>query len=169
MKLKDLLNQLNAHAGSISNFNKEWTLHIPIVNQGSIGGTPCVPVKSIGIGFDWDDRKIFLWPEHTLTKLSPEDVADIRASVKGGSSWHAYQGYKQQADKIKALQDEVAELKAKLAERPTQADLPAQVEPLSANEINEIETLTLIIRKREDAALARASEELWSSALTGKS
>jgi hypothetical protein len=40
---------------------------IPIGRPGSVGGTPCVGIKTFGKGLDWDSGKFQLWPEVTLT------------------------------------------------------------------------------------------------------
>lgn len=62
---------------------------IKIHRPGSVGGTPCVPVTSLQVGFDWDNGKLILIPQQPLTALTPEDVAAIHESLKLGQSWHA--------------------------------------------------------------------------------
>ena len=94
---------------------REWKLFVKVFNPGSIGGTPCVAVKRIDVGFDWDNGKVLIETDVPLTQLSPEDVAAIHKSAKGGQSWHAFQAYKKQADRIKVLEDQVAALKAAAA------------------------------------------------------
>lgn len=69
---------------------------IQVLRPGSMGGTPCVSVASLNVGFDWDNGKLILVPEHPLTQLTAEDVAAIRESVSKGQSWHAHQFYKNQ-------------------------------------------------------------------------
>lgn len=69
---------------------------IKIERPGSIGGTPCVAVTSLNVGFDWDNGKLILVPQHPLTMLTAEDVAAIRESVSKGQSWHAYEAHKKQ-------------------------------------------------------------------------
>lgn len=93
----------------------ERTLQIVIHSPGSVGGTPCVPVVQLGHGFDWDNHKVLLHPAQPLTTLTPEQVADISASVRKGGSWHAYQSYKKQQEKIDSLTREVEQLRAQLA------------------------------------------------------
>lgn len=96
--------------------NNERTLQIVVNNPGTVGGTPCVAVVNLAHGFDWDNHKVLLYPEQPLTTLTPEQVADISASVRKGQSWHAYQSYKKQQEKIDALTREVEQLRAQLAE-----------------------------------------------------
>lgn len=79
-------------------------LAVVVQSQGSIGGTPCVEVGSMQAGFDWDAGKLMIYPSQPLIQLSPEDVAAIRESVSKGQSWHAYQAYKVQQEKLKAAQ-----------------------------------------------------------------
>lgn len=69
---------------------------IQVLRPGSMGGTPCVSVASLNVGFDWDNGKLMLVPEHPLTQLTAEDVAAIRESVSRGQSWHAYEAHKKQ-------------------------------------------------------------------------
>jgi len=91
-------------------------MKIAIFRPGSLGGTPCVGVETVAGGFDWDAGKLMIYPSEPLTALSPEEVADIRKSVAGGQSWHAYQQHKEQQDKIKAAEqarDKAQELLAR--------------------------------------------------------
>lgn len=91
---------------------RNWKLFVKVLNPGAIGGTPCVAVTQLNFGIDWDNGKVLIETDSPLTVLSPEDVEAVRESVKRGQSWHAYQAYKRQADRIKALEAEVAALKA---------------------------------------------------------
>jgi hypothetical protein len=79
-------------------------LAIVVQSQGSIGGTPCVEVDSMQAGFDWDAGKLMIYPAQPLSQLSPEEVAAISESVSKGQSWHAYQAYKAQQEKLKSVQ-----------------------------------------------------------------
>ncbi len=79
-------------------------LAIVVQSQGSIGGTPCVEVATLSAGIDWDHGKLMIYPAQPLTTLSAEDVADIRKSVAGGQSWHAYQAYKKHQEQLKAAE-----------------------------------------------------------------
>lgn len=78
-------------------------LVVPVHAPGSVGGTPRVAVSRITVGIDWDHGVVFAQPGAEVTLLKPEEVAAIMESVRKGQSWHAYQQYKKQADRIKAL------------------------------------------------------------------
>lgn len=67
---------------------------IIIHSPGNIGATPSVEVESIQAGFDWDAGQVLIYPTQPLTTLTPEQVADITASVRKGQSWHAFEAYK---------------------------------------------------------------------------
>lgn len=92
--------------------NRDWNVVVKVFNPGTVGGTPCVGVNRLHIGFDWDNGKVMLETDVPLTTLTPEDVAAIHKSAKDGQSWHAFQSYKKQAERIKALEAEIASLKA---------------------------------------------------------
>lgn len=93
----------------------ELEARIVVQSQGSVGSTPSVAVSSVQAGFDWDSGKFLIYPEQALTALTPDDVAAIRDSVRRGGSWHAYQQYKKQAERIKALEAELAAQRASQA------------------------------------------------------
>lgn len=84
---------------------------VVVFSPGSVGATPSVGIKSVVCGFDWDNGTLLIHTDEPLTRLSPEDVKAIRESISKGTSWHAYQAHKKQADHIKALEAELAELK----------------------------------------------------------
>jgi len=94
-------------------------LCIPVFRPGSIGGTPCVDVEDIEVGFDHNSGKVMLHAEKRLTLLSSEDVEAIHTSVRAGQSWHAYQAHLAMDKKLKeanaraeALQKELDELRS---------------------------------------------------------
>jgi len=94
--------------------NREWKLVVKVFNPGTMGGTPCVAVKGLNVGFDWDNGKVMIETDLPLTTLTSEDVAVIHKSAKEGQSWHAFQSYKKQAERIKSLEAELAYLKIEL-------------------------------------------------------
>lgn len=86
MDLNELIKMLNE-----SNFTErdgKRKLGIVVLNEGTIGGTSVMEVKDISFGFDWDSSKILIYPNGDLTKLTPEDVADIRKSLTDAHSYH---------------------------------------------------------------------------------
>lgn len=90
---------------------RDPVITIIIHSPGSIGATPSVEVESIQAGFDWDSGQVLIYPVQPLTTLTPEQVADITASVRKGQSWHAYETYK----KYKAQLENAAIEHAKVA------------------------------------------------------
>lgn len=90
----------------------ESTVRVLVCRPGGVGPSPTVTVINAQHGFDWDSGRLLLLPAQPLTTLTPEDVAAIHESVRKGSSWHAYEKWKKQAERIKALEQEIAALRA---------------------------------------------------------
>ena len=90
----------------------DFEVHVVVQSQGHVGGTPCVAVRNAQAGIDWDNGKFLIYPQQALSTLTPDDVAAIHDSVRKGGSWHAYQQYKKQHERIKQLEAELAELRA---------------------------------------------------------
>ena len=87
-------------------------LVVTVQSEGGLGGTPAVPVTGIHAGIDWDSGKVLISTERVLTGLSAEDVEAIRASVRSGGSWHAYQAHKRLRERIAALERQLADARA---------------------------------------------------------
>lgn len=107
MNAGDLANNI-LRAGENARANEA---RVVVFSPGSIGPSPSVGIKSAVCGFDWDNGTLLIHTDEPLTQLSPEDVKAIRESISKGTSWHAYQAHKKQADCIKALEAELAEIK----------------------------------------------------------
>lgn len=90
---------------------EQTTLHVEVFRPNAIGGTPRVAVVGMQAGFDWDRGAMLLEPAQPLTTLTPDQVADIQASVRQGQSWHAYQAQKKLRERIAELEAKVAALK----------------------------------------------------------
>ncbi|QMR54219.1 hypothetical protein [Klebsiella michiganensis] len=105
---------------------RDPAITIIIHSPGGIGATPSVEVESIQAGFDWDAGQVLICPVQPLTTLTPEQVADITASVRRGQSWHAFEAYK----KHKAQLENAAIENAKVAGQ--RDDLLAALVSLSA-------------------------------------
>lgn len=90
------------------------TLRVCVFSPGSIGPAPTCEITDISSGFDWDSGKILIDTEEPLTRLSPEDVADIRKSVSRGQSWHAYQRHKQMKAELEEKEVELRTVQASL-------------------------------------------------------
>lgn len=89
---------------------------VEVFEPGRIGGTPCSEVTHIHAGFDWNAGTVLITTAEKLTRLSEEEVADIRKSVSLGQSWHAYQAHKRSTElhdkRIQWLADEGAMIKS---------------------------------------------------------
>lgn len=116
MKVEDALEALQSEEVARAIQHCELKMAIPVFRPGSIGPTPRVEVTGLSVGFDWDRGVLFAHPEQTLTTLTPEEVADIRASVARGQSWHAYQAYKRQHEQLLDAQSEAARYRQALEE-----------------------------------------------------
>lgn len=87
-------------------------LSVEVYAPGTVGGSPTVPVIGLGLGIDWDSSKLIIRPEKPLTQLTPGQVEAIERSVREGSSWHAYERYKQHKAREKELSDQLASVTA---------------------------------------------------------
>lgn len=103
-----ILNEIAARAGHRLD---TMTVQVIVHRPGSIGGTPTVHLKSIGAGFDWDAGKVMLRLTEDVSQITQEERDAIVKHARDGQSHRAYQDHQ----KIKALQDEVTELKLAIA------------------------------------------------------
>lgn len=87
-------------------------LSVEVYAPGAIGGPPTVPVVGLGLGFDWSDGKLIIRTDKQLTTLTQEQVDAILESVRKGSSWNAYERYKQHKAREKELSDQLASVTA---------------------------------------------------------
>jgi len=85
---------------------------VVVCRPGSVGGMPSVAVRNAGLGIDWDARTFQIFTAEQVTTLTAEDVGAIRKDAVKGSSWHAFQQWRKQNDRIKELEAEIAALKA---------------------------------------------------------
>ena len=86
----------------------ERELHIVIHSPGNVGGTPSVKVEQVFLGFDWDGKKLLIYPQKPLTVLTPEQVGEITQSVRDGQSWHAFEQYKKHRQQISVLNETIS-------------------------------------------------------------
>lgn len=63
---------------------------IPIKSVRSVGGTPCVDIKSVMAGFDWDNGKLMIYPEQDLSKTDHDYLAKIRKQADE-IGWNVYE------------------------------------------------------------------------------
>ena len=73
----------------------------------TVGGSPFVKVKSVQMGFDWDQGKFFLNPEEDLTP-SDRDFAKQMKEMQERAGWADYEN--------RNLKAEIRRLKKKLTE-----------------------------------------------------
>jgi hypothetical protein len=112
MNLQDAITTLQEIAKRAGDRAESLVLSVATFGPGNIGGTPKSLVKSIEEGIDWDANSVILRAEADLTALTNEEKAEIRESVKKGQSWHAYQQYRANIEKIQKLEQEIKALKA---------------------------------------------------------
>ena len=63
---------------------------IPIKTIGSVGGTPCVDIKSVMAGFDWDDGKLMLYPVEELSRPDYDYLANMKKQASD-LGWSVYE------------------------------------------------------------------------------
>ena len=101
----DRIHSLNSHG-------RDLELVVRVVDPGRVGGAPCAAIESIHAGFDWDAGKVIMMASRPLTLLSADDVSAINKSVAQGQSWHAYQQHRKMKDRIRELEQRIAELES---------------------------------------------------------
>lgn len=95
--------------------NQDFRLTVRISNAGGLTAHQTVDAVGIYPGFDWENGQIVVETAQPLTRLTAEQVEDITKSVRAGGSWHAYEREKKLREKIKALEAEIASLRAAAA------------------------------------------------------
>jgi hypothetical protein len=63
---------------------------IPIKTPSAIGGTPCIDVESVHLGFDWDNNKLMLYPTEDLSRSDHDYLANIRKQAEE-LGWSVYE------------------------------------------------------------------------------
>lgn len=82
---------------------------IVVKTAGSAGGTPCVGVKSMQSGFDWDNGKLMIFPEKDLRIIEADELLALRkAHEKEG--WAQYENSTLKREN-KKLKEEILNLK----------------------------------------------------------
>ena len=87
---------------------KQIRVCIPIKSPSAIGGTPCVDVESVRLGFDWDNNKLMLYPTEDLSR-SDHDYLDKMRTEAAELGWSVYE--------IGNLKREIKRLKKLLKEK----------------------------------------------------
>ena len=74
---------------------------IPIKSVGAAGGTPCVDIKSVIAGFDWDDGKLMLYPVEDLSRTDHDYLAKMKEQASGlGWSVYEFQNLKRENKRL---------------------------------------------------------------------
>lgn len=85
MNLKIFRDQLNKICDRIEkhpNDNLEdYTVCIPATHLGCVGGQPCIGVKGVNLGSDWDKGKLFLWPETQIRATDRDEVQALNKDI----------------------------------------------------------------------------------------
>jgi hypothetical protein len=85
------------------------TVSIVVKTAGTVGGTPCVGVKSMQSGFDWDNGKLMIFPEKDLRYIEADELERLRKdSDKEG--WAQYENVTLKREN-KKLKEEILNLK----------------------------------------------------------
>lgn len=106
--VENLLAELSAT--DLSPRDKQRTVNIVVVNEGTMGATPTVNVKQASFGFDWDSQMFMLFPEQPLTTLTREEIEDISKSVNNTQSFHTRQLLKENYEREKTLREFIKNL-----------------------------------------------------------
>jgi hypothetical protein len=106
--VENLLAELSSN--ELSQRDKQRTVNIVVVNEGTMGATPTVNVKQASFGFDWDSQMFMLFPEQPLTTLTREEIEDISKSVNNTQSFHTRQILKENYEREQTLREFIKNL-----------------------------------------------------------
>jgi hypothetical protein len=108
MKFEDFKNQVNQLR--VHNNGDSLRVCIPVFRAGVMGGMPCVDLRNVSTGIDWDSGKVILWPETELREIDRDEIKTILER-------HDELGWKQY--KIRGIQRENEKLKQRVQELET--------------------------------------------------
>jgi hypothetical protein len=77
MILDEALKILTLHKDRIKR-SGDYRVVIPIQTVGSIGASPYVDVQNFQCGFDWDDGKLFIYPEKQLRVVEMDEIKSLQ-------------------------------------------------------------------------------------------
>ena len=85
MNLKQLRDNINAICVRIETQPydnlEDYTVGIPAAHLGCVGGQPCIGIKGVNLGFDWDKDKLFLWPETQIRTTDRDEVQALSQEI----------------------------------------------------------------------------------------
>ena len=90
LELQTIVNDLVGRQTNRHRNPEEVNVCIPIKTVNAIGGTPCVDVKSILIGFDWDSNKLMIYPVEDLSRTDHDYLANMRKQADE-LGWSVYE------------------------------------------------------------------------------
>ncbi len=67
MTLKELKDKIDFHY-NFSERNHDLEVGIPN-NKGGQGGDPMTHIKGVGVGFDWNRGKFFIFPDNKMKEI----------------------------------------------------------------------------------------------------
>ncbi len=102
--------ELYEHIGRLVTYgDQDATVLIQIkLPYSTVGGSPFVKVKTVQMGFDWDQGKFFIVPEEDVTP-SDRDFAKQMSEMQERAGWADYEN--------RNLKAEIRQLKKKLQEQ----------------------------------------------------
>lgn len=72
MKLTEFKTKIDLYANSVKHYNDPEVVVQYRPPFTTAGGTPCVVVTGVSMGFDWDSGKFFVMTEEPLTLVNGE-------------------------------------------------------------------------------------------------
>lgn len=104
MKLKELRDILAAR----DFWDDDLEVVIPVKVAGSVAAQPCVKLKNLHAGFDWDKGKLFLYPEVELRECDRNELKAIQKRLDD-IGWDMYENRNLKAEN-KKLKKQIQEL-----------------------------------------------------------
>lgn len=104
MKLKELRELLAAR----DFWDGELEVVIPVKVAGSVAAQPYTKVKSLQAGFDWDQGKLFVYPEVNLRECDRDELKSIQKKLED-IGWNMYENRRLKAEN-KKLKKQIQEL-----------------------------------------------------------
>ncbi len=108
MKLSEFKMLLERHSQYIKEYDDPEVV-IPVkMPFSTVGGTPCIAVKAMSRGSDWDHGKFMIYPEERLSKPD-DDFHKQFKDLQDKYGWAQYENRNLKGE-IKKLQNQIKEL-----------------------------------------------------------
>ena len=105
MKLSEFKTKIDLYAEHISPYNDPQVVVEYKPPFTTVGGAPCVSVKGVCNGFDWNAGKFFIQTEQTLT-LADGEFTEKFKKLQEDYGWALYENRKLKAE-IKKLKEQL--------------------------------------------------------------